>query len=360
MYKYSHGGNIYEPDFSIDKLKADFSANINPLGLPAGVKKAMQNAFSLCVNYPDAMCRELAAATAAFLDVPAENIFFGNGAADVLFRLATALKPKKALLLAPTFSDYEKALRTVACEIEYYTLKKENRFEVLEDIIDKITEDIDLVVICNPNNPTGQLCSQKILEAVLQKCRDIGAKFLVDECFMDFVPDEKVFSMKKYLTAFKELIILKAFTKTYAMPGVRLGYCLTSNSKLHTALHEAGQDWNVSVLAQAAGIAALQEEAYLKKSRDLINKERSFMLKEFSKLGFEPMGEANYIFFHAPVKLQLPVKLKQAGYLIRSCSNYKGLSDGYYRAAVKSRRDNRNFLKAVKDIVNDEITIAVD
>ena len=257
MYKYEHGGDIYTERTTKDgKLFVDFSANINPLGLPNGIKEAVKHALKGCVNYPDPFCRELAQATGEYLQVPQEYLFFGNGAADVLFRLALALKPRQAMLLAPTFADYEKALRSVNCRIAYYDLSEENDFIPERDIVGKITARMQLVVICNPNNPTGQLMSRLQLERVLAKCRMIGAHLLVDECFMDFVCEGKAYSLRDLLAKYPELIILKAFTKTFAMPGIRLGYCMTSDEALHTRLHECGQDWSVSVLAQEAGKAA--------------------------------------------------------------------------------------------------------
>ena len=352
MYKYQHGGDIYSRPATTKEGRAfiDFSANINPLGVPGGVKKAIKNAVGQCVNYPDAFCRGLRQAAAAFLGVPGEYLFFGNGAADVLFRLALALKPRKALLLAPTFSDYEKSLRAVGCKITYYELAERHAFVVQQDILEKITDDVDMVYICNPNNPTGQLTGRSMLLKILEKCRQSGARLLVDECFMDFVAASKAFSLRDMLAGYSELIILKAFTKTFAIPGVRLGYCMTSDEKLHTLLYEHGQDWSVSVLAQAAGVAALQEQEYLQKSMALIEEERSYLIKNLTYLGAKIYGsEANYIFFYLAEPDRLPELLAEQGILIRSCANYHNLEGPYYRVAVKARRYNRALVRAIKE-----------
>ena len=167
MYKYEHGGDIYSDKLAPNgKPFIDFSANINPLGIPQGVKKVMLDALKLCVNYPDPFCRDLTASTAKYFKVKPEYFFFGNGAADCLFRLVLALKPKNALLLAPTFADYEKALKTVDCKIKYYELAEEKDYLVEDDILHKITARTDMVVICNPNNPTGQLTSKALLTEI--------------------------------------------------------------------------------------------------------------------------------------------------------------------------------------------------
>lgn len=351
MYKYQHGGDIYtEKSTAEGKPFVDFSANINPLGLPLGIKKAVEEALELCTNYPDPFCRELSEALGTYLQVPKEYIFFGNGAADVLFRLALALKPRQALLLAPTFADYEKALRSVDCGINYYNLCEADNFVPGEDILEQITADIDLVVICNPNNPTGQLAPRELLDKILAKCKQTGAHLLIDECFMDFVSTKKAYSLRNLLADNNELIILKAFTKTFAVPGIRLGYCLNADEGLHTCLHECGQDWSVSVLAQAAGKAALKEAAYLHESMTLIAAERSYLRDQLNALGARVYGsEANYIFFYLPQPKNLVELLHKQGYLIRSCANYHNLGEGYYRVAVKTRVLNRGLIKAIEE-----------
>ena len=352
MYKYEHGGDVYSSKTTADgKPYIDFSANINPLGLPLGIKEAVKSALKNCVNYPDPFCRELRAATANYLQVAEENIFFCNGAADVLFRLALALKPKKALLLAPTFADYEKALRSVDCKINYYDLHPQRDFKIGKSILRAITSTTDVVVICNPNNPTGQLTDRELLLKILNKCVEVNAKLLIDECFMDFVDDDKAFSMRDLLEQYPNLIILKAFTKTFAMPGIRLGYCLSGDRKLHEKLHQCGQDWSVSCLAQEAGKAALQEQYYLRASFTLVKEERQYLSNQLRNLGAEVYGsEANYIFFKMERVKNLDVLLREQGYLIRSCANYHNLNEDYYRIAVKTRVLNRGLIKAIKEV----------
>ncbi|MDO4178257.1 MAG: pyridoxal phosphate-dependent class II aminotransferase [Phascolarctobacterium sp.] len=351
MYRYEHGGDVYTEKIAPNgKPFIDFSANINPLGLPQSIKKAVQDALKQCINYPDPFCRDLKKATAKFLNIKPDYLFFGNGAADCLFRLALALKPKNALLLAPTFADYEKALRTVDCKIKYYELKESQSFAVQEDILSKITVRTDFVVICNPNNPTGQLTDKKLLTAILERCKEVGAYLMIDECFMDFIVNPKDFSMVSALPDNKNLVIVKAFTKTFAMPGIRLGYLVTSDNNLIAKLHESGQDWNVSALAQMAGIAALSEESYLYESHILINEEREYLKAQLTNVGAKIYGShANYIFFKLDRPDKLVEDLHKQGYLIRSCANYNNLSEHFYRVAVKTRVLNRGLIKAIKE-----------
>ena len=351
MYTYVHGGDVYTASGKNNIV--DYSANINPLGLPQFVKKAIVKSLNGCVDYPDPFCRRLSAKLANFLAVPQNYIFFSNGAADVLFKLALALRPKKALLLAPTFADYEKALRSVDCDICYYLLQEAHGFEPQPDILKQLTVDLDMVVICNPNNPTGKLIDKALLEQVIARCKQLNIRILIDECFMDFVAEEKAYSMLPKLAANKQLVILKAFTKTYAMPGLRLGYCLTADEALVLRLHEVGQDWNVSTPAQEAGIAALDETAYVARAKALIAKERRYLTNVLQKCGAVTYGsEANYIFFKMPQPLDLKEQLAKKGFLIRSCANYHNLQGNYYRIAVKRHADNMRFAKALKEVHN--------
>ncbi len=353
MYNYVHGGDVYSlPE---GKKVIDFSANINPLGLPRGVKNALKAAINVCADYPDPFCRKLTEKLARYHNLEQKYIFLSNGAADVLFKLALAIKPGKALLLAPTFADYEKALATVNCKIDYFGLSAGNDFRVDDSILTKINNDTDLVIICNPNNPTGQLTEETLLLKILDKCRSTGTYLLVDECFMDFVDKEKGFSLKKYLSEYDNLIILKAFTKTYAMAGIRLGYCLTSNEDVIDKCRENGQDWSVSTLAQAAGLSALDEEDYLTKSKEYIKRERSYLLQNLHKLGFKVYGsEANYIFFAAKNLPRLAEKLEKDGFLIRKCANYHNLDEHYYRIAVRTTSQNKLLIKAVRKLLKNE------
>ncbi len=351
MYKYVHGGDVYSHKLtSGGKAFIDFSANINPLGLPLGVRNAVKKAIKQCINYPDPFCRELREALAKFLKVKEEYIFFGNGASDVLFRLVLTLKPRRALLLAPTFADYERALNTVDCKIGYYKLSAANGFKVEENVLKQITARTDMVVICNPNNPTGQITDKKILEAIIEKCASVKAYLLIDECFMDFVDKNKEYTMCGELKKYSNLIILKAFTKIFAMPGLRLGYCLCADNDLQGKLYENGQDWSVSVLAQEAGKAALKEPVYLHESSFVVKEERKYLITQLKLLGAEIYGsKANYIFFRLEHPKNLVELLQEQGYLIRSCANYRNLGNDFYRIAVKTRVLNRSLIKAMKE-----------
>jgi threonine-phosphate decarboxylase len=353
MYQYVHGGDTYLAKAMTGAGEIlDFSVNINPLGLPQAVKDIIVQTLDQCAEYPDPFCRELVKALAAFEQTDEAWIFNGNGASELIFRLALAVKPQKALLLAPAFADYERALRTVNCGLNYYDLREEDHFFIRKDFLDKLTAGLDIVFICNPNNPTGQLCSNVFLKTILDKCLETNTLVVVDECFMNFVDHPENYSVQPYLKTHANLLILKAFTKIFAMAGLRLGYALTANTRLIEQLRAAGPDWNVSTVAQAAGITALQQSKYLDQTKIWIAQEREFLTAQFKRLGFRVFGSrANFIFFKSNRVTDLAQKLLAKGILIRSCANYVNLSSEYYRVAVKSRTDNLKLIAAIEDVM---------
>lgn len=348
--KLVHGGDWagYRAEFGCDAL--DFSANVSPLGLPAGVAAAITNALPTADRYPDPLCRELRAALAGAEGVPADWILCGNGAADLIFRLALAVRPRRALLPAPTFAEYEAALQTVGCAVQRVFLREENEFAVTEEFIDAVTPETDIVFLCQPNNPTGQVTPPALVERLVRRCAECGAVLVVDECFLDFLPDRDAWTAKQLLRDAPQLIILKAFTKLYAMAGVRLGYALCGDAALLEKMRGAGQPWAVSSLAQAAGLAALQETAYAGAVRALIAEQRPRMAAGLRALGLRVMdGQANYLLFRATP--DFGEKLRRRGAVVRSCANYPGLDAAWYRTAVRTAQENTRLLQIMGEIL---------
>ena len=348
--KLVHGGDWagYRAEFGCDAL--DFSANVSPLGLPAGVAAAITNALPTADRYPDPLCRQLRAALAGAEGVPADWILCGNGAAELIFRLALAVRPRRALLPAPTFAEYEAALQTVGCAVQRVFLREENEFAVTEEFIDAVTPETDIVFLCQPNNPTGQVTPPALVERLVRRCAECGAVLVVDECFLDFLPDRDAWTAKQFLRDAPQLIILKAFTKLYAMAGVRLGYALCGDATLLEKMRGAGQPWAVSSLAQAAGLAALQETAYAGAVRALIAEQRPRMAAGLRALDLRVMdGQANYLWFHATP--DFGEKLRRRGAVVRSCANYPGLDAAWYRTAVRTAEENTRLLQIMGEIL---------
>ncbi len=347
--KLVHGGDIegYKEKYKQDPV--DFSANLSPLGLPACAKKAIVEALDNANRYPDPLCRELRQSIAHSEGVRAEQVVCGNGAMDVLYRLALAQKPKKALLTAPTFAGYEEALSTIGCEISIHLLKKESQFDLCEDILERISIDVDMVFICNPNNPTGRIVQRELLEKILRKCEKCNCLLVVDECFNSLLEDAAQSTMKPFLHS-EHLFLLKAYTKQYAMAGVRLGYALSANESLLFQIQNTGQMWSVSYLAQRAGIALAKEKTYVTELGKCLKMWKNSLLEVLCKEHIHIIGSgANYVFFYTTIP-NFFEKMAEQGVLVRDCRNYRGLSEGYYRAAVRDESDIRFFEKALQNI----------
>lgn len=355
-----HGGDIYTARERLKNLQnppeiLDFSANINPLGLPAGVNEAIRNAACTFDIYPDPRCRELTNGLSAHEGVPGEWILCGNGAADLIYRTAYAVRPKKAMVLAPTFAEYEEALRAASSEVIHYSLCEEGGFQTGEGLLDALDESLDMLFLCNPNNPTGRLLTKEFLHKTLLRCRELGILLFLDECFNDFLEEPQEYSAKEFLQDFDNLLILKAFTKIYAMAGIRLGHCISSNTALLAKLRNAGQPWSVSTPAQVAGLRAMAEKDYLSDTKNLIREEREYLVPQLEGLGIRVIeSNANYIFVKDPGGTTTPLHeaLFGMGILIRNCDNYHGLGPGYYRICIRNHEDNVRLIEAISTVKN--------
>ena len=353
MYKYTHGGDVYDESGHFKISMLDFSAGINPLGMPAGALAAAKQAAELSIVYPDSSCRLLVSKLASFESVGENAILCGNGASDLIFRLVYAIKPKKILVTAPSFADYERAGRAAGAEVIYHYLKESGGFRITCELAAAIyTAAPDIVFLCNPNNPTGNLTDMDTLTAIAEACKSVNAVLLVDECFLDFVQDSGTYTAKKLLSVHKTIVVLKAFTKIFAMPGLRLGYAICENSVLLDRMRFYGPDWPVSTVAQAAGIAALEVgRKYIEKTANYIRDERERMTTQLERLGMTVYpSSANFIFFRDPWCGTIRDKLQKYGVLIRDCQNFTGLDSGYYRVAVLTNEKNTRLLEALKEV----------
>ena len=266
----------------------------------------------------------------------------------MLYRYVFAIKPKNAVVAAPCFAEYEAALECVGAKVEYYQINH-NTFEIEDDFMEMFEYKPDMIFLCNPNNPTGILINDRLLERIIKECDRNGVRIFLDECFLDFTGQEDKLSYVKNILRYRGLFVLKAFTKMYAIPGIRLGYGITYDKELIGKMYDAGQPWNVSVLAQNAGIAALDEDKFAADTVSLISKEREFICTNFQRMNIKHWKSCvNYIFFMH--KKGLKEELLNRGILIRDCSDYKNLTDGYYRIAIKSHKDNVKLIDALADI----------
>ena len=349
MPVYTHGGDIRTAQAAYGGEVLDFSANLNPLGLPAPVRQAAARAD--CAPYPDPLCRDLGRAIAAHDGVGEDQVVCGNGAADLIFRLVFALKPKTALVTAPTFSEYEEALTCVGCQVARYPLDQDKNFDLDGGFVDAIGPDTNLVFLCTPNNPTGRLIDGNLLLEIARRCRDVGAVLAVDECFLPLAAGGP--GLAPWLAEYPDLVLLRAFTKSYAMAGLRLGYCLTANQNLREGLGQFAQPWSVSAPAQAAGVAALTCcPHWAAAGRALVEEARPGLAAGLTAAGCTVVpGQANYLLFRLPGVADLKEKLLGRGVLIRACANYHGLGPDWYRVCIKGEQENRRLLAALREVL---------
>lgn len=340
----AHGGDIY----GYDRPLLDFSANMNPFGMPEAVARAAREAVADCTRYPDPDCRALTRAIARMDGVDPGRVLCGSGAADLIYRLVLACRPRRALVTAPTFSEYVQALDAVGCPAEHWPLVPEEGFRVTEGLLDRIVPGMELVFLCSPNNPTGLEVESALLERVLDRCERVGARLVVDECFQPLSGGP---GLAGALDRAPHLFLLRAFTKSYAMPGLRLGYGLCGDRALLDRCRVCGQAWPVSQVAQAAGIAACACPEWPGRARDFLRQERPRLQEGLTRLGMQVWpGQANFLLFRAEGVVDLKERLVERGILIRSCANYHGLGPDYYRTAVRLPGQNDTLLREMKEV----------
>lgn len=339
MTENRHGGDIYAADLAAQPL--DFSASINPLGMPESVRHAAQAALSGCVHYPDPFCRKLRAAIAQRENVTADQVFCGNGAADVLYRILLACKPKKILLPVPTFGEYAQAAKLAGSEVVVFPLQEQNSFDLTEAFWDAVTPEIDVVILCNPNNPTGRIIPKWLVRKGMERCAEMGARLIIDTCFHDFSDEPEEASLTDCIADDANMILLRSFTKMYAIPGIRLGYCLSADTKLLESLYDMGAPWSVSVIAQACGVAAAQDTAFPIQTRRYVAAQRAYLQDGLRALGFTVIpGQANYLLCKNESMPDLVQNMRKRGILLRSCSNFAGLNERWFRVAVRTEAEN--------------------
>lgn len=347
-----HGGNIYG-----NEIEYDFSVNLNPLGPPKSVRDALTAALNHVEEYPDPEYRELRRGLANYWQMAEEQLVPGNGASELIPGIIRTLSPKSCMVTAPCYSGYETALNVAApsCRIHRIPLRAEDDFTLPENICQEIARvKPNLLILTNPNNPNGKRISANRLREIADACRAAGTVLLVDECFLALSGGDEDSLIHCIRSEALPAVVLRAFTKTFAIPGVRLGYAVCSGFPAARIRREL-PEWNLSVFAQYAGRAALEAAAggtsgYLTASVEMIAREREYLMAELENLGFRVFSsDANYILFQSRDR-ELHRKLLDKGILIRDCRDYHGLTAGFYRTAVRTHRENTALLQCLRNI----------
>jgi len=359
QHTFEHGG-MYDKNYKIDY---DFSVNVNPMGMPKKVRDELIANISASEKYPNDSILELISGLSLHYNLPKEYFVIGNGASEIITLLVQALIPRCAMIPVPTFSGYKRALAARGCRIKEYALRSDNNFELTKDFLASLKRSgsVDVVFLCNPNNPTGSLISLELIRELADFCEKSGIYLIIDECFMEFVPDDSKTSAVSLIDNHPHLIVIDAFTKLYCLPGIRLGYCMCSNKHLLSELNLLKPEWNVSSYACIAGIASLSETVYVKSSIDLITAEKAYLSKELTDIGFTVYNSStNFILARLPLSLRTgsgsylngksltDLLAQNEGILIRNCSNFSGLDNSYIRIAVRNHSDNEVLINALK------------
>jgi len=353
---FSHGGTVYAAARLLGVAPEeilDFSASINPLGPPAGVWEAITTAFGRVVHYPDPQSLELRQALARRHSLDIDNICCGNGSTELIHLLPRLVTGRRALIVAPPFSEYASALERGGWEVHYHFFEAEDGFSLsLPRLVHRLADGFDLLILANPGNPTGALVPLPVVEQLLESCRASGVVAVIDEAFMDFCEEESA------VTAAVDdgrALILRSLTKFYALPGIRLGYAVGSADVIRR-LADIIPPWNVGTLAQAAGVAALADQVYRERTLDLIAGERQYLSTELAATaGLNPYPSAtNYLLvevLHGPDATTLRDRLLSHRILIRDCANFPGLSPRFFRTAVRGRQENQQFLDRLRGVI---------
>ncbi len=362
MSRPLHGGNLGEANlkYKIERDRfIDFSANINPLGVPPKVREVLLSNIDLILCYPDPYCEGLQREIATYQEIDEESILVGNGSCDLIYLIARTFTPHEALILLPSFSEYEYAVKISGGRCRFFKLPEERDFLWEKEPILEHLEGIDMVFICNPNNPTGSIISKEDLLFTVAICEKKGVKVVIDEAFIDFVEDYHHLTLLREAVSRKNLLVLRSLTKFFGLAGLRVGY-LVGPKRLIKELERHQTPWAVNSLGQIAAKEALRDQRFIEETRSYILQERAYFWEKLKKIeGIEPYpAAANFILCRlckdGMNSLSITEKLGFKGILIRDCSDFRGLNNRFIRVAVRKREENLKLISALKEAVKGE------
>ncbi len=346
-----HGGNLQwasEQSGLPQNQLIDFSASINPLGFPEWLRPLISSQVSNLVHYPDPEASELVTVLADSQHINGSEIIVGNGASELLYLLPQVIACKRLLVPVPSYGDYIAMAKGAGIAIDTLDLMAENDFALdVAQLGARITAD-HLIVIGHPNNPTGKLVDTEALRELIGNFPQ--NYFVVDESFIDFV-DPK-YSLRQHRP--DNLIIVQSMTKSWAIPGLRLGYAIAS-PQIITAMRQLRSDWSVNSLAQAVGIRALQDDSFLVKTRKYVATQRQSLFKQLTEIkGLTPLiGDANFLLVRNSSKqisvAQIATQLLKKGIIVRTCNSFAGLGDNYFRLAVRTSEEQQYLVTELKN-----------
>ncbi|HZA56900.1 MAG TPA: threonine-phosphate decarboxylase CobD [Candidatus Udaeobacter sp.] len=349
-----HGGDVFAWAQRVG-IRAgdivDFSASINPLGPPSLARKAFRTSYREISRYPDPYGAELKQALASRHEMEPEELLLGNGSTQLIYLLCLALRPRRALIVGPAFSEYANALKLAGARVRVSPAANDGFKFSTEEFMSAWEKDDDMVFLTTPNSLTGQLIPRAEIEKIARVALMREKFIIVDEAFIDFVETE---SVKRLVRENPYLIVLRSLTKYYALPGLRLGYLLAQAQRVKH-LADYLEPWSVNGPALKVALACLKDMSFQCKTDYWLRRERSFLAKGLRALkGFHPYpSSANFLL----VRIEHPNGdagelrsfLLGKHLLIRVCNSFLGLGARYFRVAVRRRKDNQRLLHALRE-----------
>lgn len=356
---FLHGGDLdaISSSYKIPRNEIiDFSGNINPLGISSLAKKEMAENLDLISTYPDRNYQSLRSSISKYAGIDTEHIIVGNGSTELISLMIQMKKPKELLILGPTYSEYEREALLAGSNIQYAQLLEEADFKLdVDQLINSLTDDLDMFVICNPNNPTSTSIHVAELKMILDKCKEKDIFVMIDETYIEFVEDIESVSATSLIPDYDNLLILRGISKFFSAPGLRLGYGMSSNLDLLAQMNNHKNPWTINILADFGTQAMLRDTDYINKTKEMFHKQRDFVYKELLGLKnikvYKP--EANFVLF----KLLDPnikgyevfEKMVKQKMLLRDASSFPFLNERFLRFCFLLPEQNKALLKALKE-----------
>lgn len=328
-------------------IDLDFSQNANPLGVPSGLL-SLPERTNLWEASADADIGSLLRKISLKENTPEENIVCGTGTSDLINRIISVLRPKKALICAPTFGGYKNSLLINGCSVTELQLSPDNYFAVTSDIAENITEDTNVLFLCSPNDPAGEVITPYTMSIISEKCRISGTTLVCDESLMGFVERSRRFSLKRHIK--ENMIVLSSYSELYGISGTPVACGFFGDSKTADKVRKLGEFSVFSKAALKAVSAALEDTAFLTKTKNLIGEERLFLSQSLTAMGLMVYpSKANFLLFRCEPAID--VQLAKKGIIIRNCAGYTGLDSTYYRIAVRSHEDNERLVSEISRLL---------
>ncbi len=336
-----------------------FGANVNPLGLSSNVKNKLAQNLDIISSYPDRDYASLKKKIASYCHVSSQDIVVGNGCTELISLFIQVLNPKKVLLPIPSYSEYEKEISLIGGKIEYFPLPAENNFSFsLSNLYTSLEKDIDLFILCNPNNPTSTTLYVEQLKNILSFCKKRNIFVIIDETYIEFVDNITETTATPLISLFDNLIVLRGVSKFFAAPGLRFGYGITGNSTLLEKLNKIKNPWSLNSIGAYAGELLLSDTDYIQKTHSLISSERKRICKRLHTFPFIRVYEptANFILLklckNNLTSNDVFVHAIKNGLMIRDCSTFTGLDGEFIRFCIMNPADNDRLLNCLEEICN--------